>query len=130
MPPKPNPPPKSVATQNIGQLDKAIGDADALVKRARDPVERLSVALVQLDKSLITPGFDLCKDIEALCSCVASILDVCKLLSVVPIVGTAISSIATQIKNLKIEQAIRDLTQHIRKVLQRVNSVLSKECGS
>ena len=112
---------QSPATKRLVAAKDTIRTTKLSIDTTKKPIEKLEVEMDLLKARFLTPGRQLCDEIDSVCNKLTLILTICKILRPVPIVGFIISQVAARIENLGIEKKVRDVSKKVKDKFNQVS---------
>lgn len=112
--------PASKASQALVTVQTSVRSVETLVGQVHPPIQELLVQVTSLDVKCITPGINLCNDIIRLCDSLKGVLDFCRMMSSIPILGTIVGRVAAVIDKMNIDGSVKKIVNEVRQTLEKV----------
>lgn len=115
-----SPAPQSEASTALVSVNNSLNNVVTLLGSVNPPIQDLVVQVAKIDTNFLTPGINLCNDINYVCNGLRTILDFCSTLSLIPVFGTILGRIVSIIKKIDIDGKLRDILRPVQNALEKV----------
>ena len=117
-----SPAPKSKASLAMVQVDQSLINMNGVIVDIKTPISALVIDLNALSKHFINPGLNFCDDILKLCDSLDKALQLCNFLTPFPAIGQLVGSVKKVIEKMQIGPTVRKVVGEVKAVFVKVLS--------